>query len=503
MAVYETYPEQEGPLVDTVPPQEDTAAPEEDSVPQEESIAFTDDESNEDEDGDDDATTDGEPEKKKKTRRSRRAGYRQKRRSQKKLQQLFLESEARRMAKAEETSAAMRGQVIKEEEADSASTATTEEESSSCESSGGPNSPPRVCARKKTTVEVVDPQPPKAKSPRGVRAGKNKKIRPECTFHSQPRYGYFQTPQEAQQMLVSGMYQAPPPEMFLAGCYGGYPAQPMMVPQPMVPQPSPPPKFRVDKFKKRGILSPAARSKYVALDCEMVGVGRHGAQSALARVTLIDFYGNIMMDEYVRPDLPVTDYRTFVSGITQEMLDTATMNLYTAQKCVKMLLEDKLLIGHDLQNDLQALGITHPWHMIRDTARFEPFMKTRFPGDESLWPRGLKDLSAEKLGREIQVYGRPHCPKEDAQAALDLYQMVWLQWELCVEREVNMAWAEWNQWTASQRNRGVRGPSMRQRAQQSRAWATQKTTSGMNYIVRNNYEQQFQRAGYNPRPVMM
>ncbi|KAI7839350.1 hypothetical protein COHA_006876 [Chlorella ohadii] len=35
--------------------------------------------------------------------------------------------------------------------------------------------------------------------------------------------------------------------------------------------------------------------------------------------------------------------------------------------------------------------------------------------------RKLRDLSAEKLGRRIQLSGRRHSPREDAQAALDLY----------------------------------------------------------------------------------
>lgn len=35
--------------------------------------------------------------------------------------------------------------------------------------------------------------------------------------------------------------------------------------------------------------------------------------------------------------------------------------------------------------------------------------------------RKLADLSAERLGRRIQAPGRRHSPREDAQAAMDLY----------------------------------------------------------------------------------
>jgi RNA exonuclease 4 len=53
----------------------------------------------------------------------------------------------------------------------------------------------------------------------------------------------------------------------------------------------------------------------LALDCEMVGTGAEGAKSELARVVLVNAAGNAVLDVYVRPSVPVTDYRTAVSGI--------------------------------------------------------------------------------------------------------------------------------------------------------------------------------------------
>lgn len=52
----------------------------------------------------------------------------------------------------------------------------------------------------------------------------------------------------------------------------------------------------------------------------MVGVGPNGYESALARVSIVNFHGHTLMDEYVRPREYVTDYRTDVSGITKEHL---------------------------------------------------------------------------------------------------------------------------------------------------------------------------------------
>ena len=96
----------------------------------------------------------------------------------------------------------------------------------------------------------------------------------------------------------------------------------------------------------------------------------------------------------------------------------------------------------DKDLSFQVLGIQHPWHMTRDTAKYEPFMQVRFDG--CLGARSLKDLCKEQLGREIQVLGRPHCPKEDALAAMDLYRCVWRHFEKSIEYQTTMnhqAWA--------------------------------------------------------------
>lgn len=48
----------------------------------------------------------------------------------------------------------------------------------------------------------------------------------------------------------------------------------------------------------------------------MVGVGPSGYESALARVSIVNFHGHTIMDKYVLPREHITDYRTHVSGIT-------------------------------------------------------------------------------------------------------------------------------------------------------------------------------------------
>jgi RNA exonuclease 4 len=176
------------------------------------------------------------------------------------------------------------------------------------------------------------------------------------------------------------------------------------------------------------------QAQYIAMDCEMVGVGPNGYRSALARVTLVDWNGHIIYDAYIQQDSPVTDYRTFVSGIKEEHLKDAR-SFETCRAEVSELLEGKVLIGHALKNDLNALCIRHPWSHTRDTGKYEPFMKIRFDG--ALWPRKLKELVSEHVHREIQMPGQAHSPVEDAVAALDLYKSARAAWEKVMDYKIS------------------------------------------------------------------
>ena len=60
-------------------------------------------------------------------------------------------------------------------------------------------------------------------------------------------------------------------------------------------------------------------TQVVAMDCEMVEV--MGNKSALARISIVNYDGHVLMDEFVRPDNHITDYRSWISGIDVEDLE--------------------------------------------------------------------------------------------------------------------------------------------------------------------------------------
>jgi len=187
------------------------------------------------------------------------------------------------------------------------------------------------------------------------------------------------------------------------------------------------------------------KQQYLAMDCEMVGTV--SGKSVAARVVLIDWKGRPVFDKHMKPEEPVTDYRTFVSGITEDDLKDALPFAEVVEE-VKEMLKDKILVGHGLDNDLRSLGVDHAWLMMRDTAYYQPFMRqletstfnnhamSQANGGQPVWgPRKLKDLAKEKLGHDIQVPGKSHCPIEDAAAALNLYKSHRPRWEACMSTE--------------------------------------------------------------------
>ncbi len=163
----------------------------------------------------------------------------------------------------------------------------------------------------------------------------------------------------------------------------------------------------------------------------MVGVGPHGQHSRLARITLANYDGECIYDTLVQVVETVTDYRTFVSGITPQDLEEggAAIPFEECRSQVVDMIRGKVVIGHGLKNDFRVLGVSHPWYLTRDTAKYEPFMKVDPTGEKEFVPKKLKVLAKDKLGLVIQEEGVPHCPLEDAVAALELYKKHRVKWE--------------------------------------------------------------------------
>ncbi|KAF6825468.1 RNA exonuclease 4 [Colletotrichum plurivorum] len=170
-----------------------------------------------------------------------------------------------------------------------------------------------------------------------------------------------------------------------------------------------------DKDKENaGFTEGLEVGKYIAIDCEMVGVGQGGYESVLARVSVVDFHGRQVYDSYVKPQEKVTDWRSAVSGILPKHMRFAR-DFDEVQAQIADLLKDRILVGHDVKHDLEALKLSHSSKDIRDTSNhpgFKKFSNSRKPA--------LRKLAEEILGVTIQ--SGAHSSVEDARVTMLLFR---------------------------------------------------------------------------------
>jgi RNA exonuclease 4 len=163
-----------------------------------------------------------------------------------------------------------------------------------------------------------------------------------------------------------------------------------------------------------GLIEGVEIGKYVGIDCEMVGVGGEEDRSVLARVSIVNFHGTQVYDSFVKPKEFVTDWRTHVSGVSPKNMATAR-TFEQVQEDVAAIMKDRVIVGHAIKNDLEAMMLGHPKRDVRDTSRFSGFRKYSAGRTPS-----LKKLAKEILGVDIQ--GGEHSSIEDARATMLLFR---------------------------------------------------------------------------------
>ncbi|KAJ2519559.1 3'-5' exonuclease [Coemansia sp. RSA 1939] len=169
-----------------------------------------------------------------------------------------------------------------------------------------------------------------------------------------------------------------------------------------------------------------AVGKFLAIDCEMVGAGFKGSRAILARVSIVNYYGHVVMDTFVKPLEPVTDYRTWVSGIRKSDLENPGVpHFRDVQARVADLIKDRVLVGHAIKHDLKALMLSHPASLIRDTSRYNGFKSMMPPNNGATF--ALRKLAATLLNISIQE--GEHSSVTDAKTTMLLYRKVKDDWE--------------------------------------------------------------------------
>ncbi|KAF4771401.1 hypothetical protein HAV15_004405 [Penicillium sp. str.  len=171
--------------------------------------------------------------------------------------------------------------------------------------------------------------------------------------------------------------------------------------------------------------------KAIVLDCEMIETTV--CTSELAFIAAIDFLtGEILINSYVTPTAPVTNWLTPVSGITQEKMDTAIAegNVFVSNADArgalrKFLNRDTVLIGHALQHDLRTLSLIHG--RIVDTSVITSEAVFRNVSSNMTLPRiwGLETLAEELIGIKTQGGDEGHDSLEDALTTREILIWCW------------------------------------------------------------------------------
>ncbi|KAJ3813496.1 ribonuclease H-like domain-containing protein, partial [Lentinula aff. lateritia] len=154
--------------------------------------------------------------------------------------------------------------------------------------------------------------------------------------------------------------------------------------------------------------------KYIGIDCEMVGVGIDGSESSLARVTLANYHGAVQMDEFVRQRERVVDYRTQYSGIRESDMKKAKP-FDEIQKKVAELLQDRILVGHAIHNDLKACQNRYTQYL----AGKSKVVRSKYVA--------LRKLVEQELGIVIQA--GEHSSLVDARATMAIYRLHRKEWD--------------------------------------------------------------------------
>ncbi|TRM60239.1 nucleotide-binding protein FRT1 [Schizophyllum amplum] len=164
--------------------------------------------------------------------------------------------------------------------------------------------------------------------------------------------------------------------------------------------------------------------RIVGISCVTVGAGPRGDTDMLARVAIVGFDGNTILDVYVAPTSPVTDYREAKTGIKAAYLHSSrAQNIRTVYTTVCNILRNKVVVGYSLWLDFAVLGIQHPAKDTRDNALYLPYrtaLRTQHMA-------GLKTLAWRFLGRNISECYMD--PIEHARVAVDLYRTYMTDWE--------------------------------------------------------------------------
>mmetsp|Transcript_23175 Transcript_23175/g.33241 ORF Transcript_23175/g.33241 Transcript_23175/m.33241 type:complete len:611 (+) Transcript_23175:243-2075(+) len=155
----------------------------------------------------------------------------------------------------------------------------------------------------------------------------------------------------------------------------------------------------------------------IAIDCEMCETkdpssGKINGK-ALCRFSVVNAMNpsEVLIDTLVKPEWPVTNYRSWINGIDKSHLENVQFTLKHAQDFMKALCSDEtVILGHALHNDLEAIKMEH--HCLVDSSFLFPVTDA----DNRHNVCSLRDLANQVLQKSMPP---KHDSVNDARTALE------------------------------------------------------------------------------------
>ena len=175
-------------------------------------------------------------------------------------------------------------------------------------------------------------------------------------------------------------------------------------------------------FTRNPLTIAEIQSRLIILDAEFARSTEN--KSIPVSVTLLDYKANIIINTLTYPRQKIRNYETRFHGLKEEHL-IGKMDSEQIKRQVQMLVKDKILVGSDLQGDIQSLGIdVNQLCGIRDLSN-ALIIRDKTGSINQLMK--LKDIAQIIIHEDIQESF--HTAEEDARTILKIYKKVEMEWK--------------------------------------------------------------------------
>ena len=172
-------------------------------------------------------------------------------------------------------------------------------------------------------------------------------------------------------------------------------------------------------FLRKTVCQDEIKEKIVFLDAEFTCKNIDGEKSPVA-VTILDYHGKIILDEKVCPRKQVMNVGTRFHGIVERDM-RCKEDEYEILEKIQQMVKGKILIGHDLAQDIKYLHIDPDTLLgIRDLSTAIAFENLKLTKKGQFYK--LSSIANELLNIEIQE--KVHSSREDAETVMALYRFV-------------------------------------------------------------------------------